>query len=166
MAVRSILVYPHPTLVKTDNTDVLIGDPSLDQIIEDMSDTLDASPGVALAAPQIGYSINMIIVDVNRDKNIKNRDGQGRVILLNPEITKESDPHRVREGCLSVPEFTGNVIRYREVTVEGYQPDGTYLSIESQGFESIAFQHEVDHLRGTIFLDRVRSRRKDLFRRK
>ena len=108
----------------------------------------------------------MIIVDVNRDKNIKNRDGQGRVILLNPKITKESEPHRVREGCLSVPEFTGNVIRYRKIIVEGYQPDGAYLTIESQGFESIAFQHEVDHLKGTIFLDRVRSRRKDLFRRK
>lgn len=112
MAVRSILVYPHPTLLKPDNADVLIGDPSLDQIIEDMNDTLQASPGVALAAPQIGYSVNLIVVDVNQDKNEKNRDGRGKVILLNPEITEQSEPHRVREGCLSVPDFTGNVIRY------------------------------------------------------
>ena len=166
MAVRSILVYPHPTLLKTDNTDVLIGDPSLDQIIQDMNDTLEASPGVALAAPQIGYSVNLIVVDVNRDKNEKNRDGQGKVILLNPEITAQSEPPRVREGCLSVPDFTGNVIRYGKITVEGYQPDGTPMAIETQDFEAIAFQHEVDHLRGTIFLDRVRSRRKDLFRRR
>ena len=132
-------------------------------MVQDMLDTLDASPGVALAAPQIGYAARMIAVDVSRKKG---EQGHGRIVLLNPHILYQEGGRTLREGCLSVPDYTGNVRRYARIVVEGTAPDGQALSLTTSGLEALAFQHEIDHLEGVLFLDRIDSLSTDLFRRR
>ena len=132
-------------------------------IIQDMLDTLAASSGVALAAPQIGESVQIIVVDVSRKKGER---GHGLVVLLNPRIVDQDDQRIIREGCLSVPDYTGNVLRYGRAVVEGMTQEGRPRTIIASGFEALAFQHEVDHLHGMLFLDRIQSLSTDLFRRR
>lgn len=162
MAIRPILLYPHQGL-KSKNAAVVPTDQAAQAVIHDLLDTLAASPGVALAAPQIGHAARIIAVDVSRKKG---ETGHGLVVLLNPVILSQEGPKIVREGCLSVPDYTGNVLRYQEVVVEGTAPDGRPVTVSALGFEALAFQHEVDHLNGTLFLDRIQSLTTDLFRRK
>jgi len=128
-----------------------------------MLDSLAVSPGVALAAPQIGYALRIIVVDVTRKKG---EQGHGLLVLLNPRILHADSPRIVREGCLSVPDFTGNVRRYDQVTLEATTQDGKMTVLSVSGFEALAFQHEIDHLAGILFLDRIESLNTDLFRRK
>jgi peptide deformylase len=162
VAVRPILLYPNPVL-KCNTSPVSPGDARLVSIIQDMLDTLRASPGVALAAPQVGESLRIIVVDVTRKKG---EEGHGLVVLLNPRIVDREEQRMIREGCLSVPDFTGNVRRFGRVVVEGTTPEGRPRTIIASGFEALAFQHEVDHLEGMLFLDRIESLSTDLFRRK
>ena len=162
MAARPILLYPDPIL-KTPTTPVSPGNPDVASIIQDMLDTLRASPGVALAAPQIGCPVQVIAVDVSRKKG---ETGHGLVVLLNPSIRRQERKRIVREGCLSVPDYTGSVLRYEQTVVEGLSPDGAPVTIVASGFEALAFQHELDHLSGLLFLDRIQSLETDLFRRK
>lgn len=162
MALRPILRYPDPAL-KAKAAEVSPDDPSIPLIVQDLLDTLHASPGVALAAPQIGYPARMIVVDVSRKKGER---GHGLIVLLNPQILQQEGRRIVREGCLSVPEYTGNVLRYEQTLIEGIAPDGTILTLATSGFEALAFQHELDHLEGLLFLDRIQSLSTDLFRRK
>jgi peptide deformylase len=126
-------------------------------------DTLEASPGVALAAPQIGYPVKMIVVDMTRKKGAH---GHGRVVLINPRVLHQDGPRVVREGCLSVPDYTGNVRRFEQTVVEGTAPDGRVVILTTSGLEAQAYQHEIDHLEGTLFLDRLDSLSTDLFRRR
>ena len=162
MAVRSILLYPDPIL-KQPAAPVVPGDAELKPLVQDMLDTLAASPGVALAAPQIGRLMQVIVVDVRRKKG---ETGHGLIVLLNPHIVQQDQPRLIREGCLSVPDYTGNVLRYGETIVEGMTPEGQSVTLVTSGFEALAFQHEVDHLNGMLFLDRIQSLSTDLFRRK
>lgn len=141
---------------------VSLDDPALAGIVQDMLDTLEASPGVALAAPQIGCLIQIIVVDASRKKG---ETGHGLVVLLNPRVLEQEQPRVIREGCLSVPDYTGNVLRYERTVVEGLTPDGHMRVLEASGLEALAFQHEVDHLHGRLFLDRIHSLSTDLFRR-
>ena len=162
VAVRPILLYPNPTL-KGLSQPVSLKEQGLGDILQDMLDTLRASPGVALAAPQIGHLLNIIVVDVSRKKG---ETGHGLIVLLNPRIVEQDQVRTIREGCLSVPDYTGNVLRYERTLVEGLTPDGKILVLAASGLEALAFQHEVDHLQGLLFLDRIDSLRTDLFRRK
>ena len=162
MAVRPILFYPDSAL-KTPAAPVSPGDPVIETIVQDMLDTLRASPGVALAAPQIGCLVQIIVVDVSRKKG---ETGHGLVVLLNPRIRDQKQARIIREGCLSVPDYTGNVLRYEQTVVEGWSPDGTPVTLTASGFEALAFQHELDHLSGMLFLDRIQSMDTDLFHRK
>ncbi|MGH7254381.1 MAG: peptide deformylase [Nitrospirales bacterium] len=162
MAVRPILLYPHPVL-KAPARPVSPTDPEATSVVQDMLDTLHASPGVALAAPQIGAGFRIIVVDVSRKPG---EEGHGLVVLLNPLILDQEEERLVREGCLSVPDYTGNVLRHRRTVVEGTTPEGQVRTLITSGFEALAFQHELDHLAGTLFLDRIQSLSTDLFRRK
>jgi peptide deformylase len=159
---RPILLYPDPAL-KVKTARVSPTNPDVAAIVQDMLDTLQASPGVALAAPQIGQLVQIIVVDVSRKKG---EQGHGLVVLLNPRILQQDGPRIIREGCLSVPDYTGNVLRYERTVVQGVSPDGLPITLVASGFEALAFQHEVDHLDGTLFLDRIESLSTDLFRRK
>ncbi|TAJ25774.1 MAG: peptide deformylase [Nitrospirae bacterium] len=162
MSGQPILLYPHPAL-KATAARVAPTNPDVAAIVQDMLDTLKASPGVALAAPQIGRLVRIIVVDVSRKKG---EEGHGLVVLLNPHILQQDGPRMIREGCLSVPDYTGNVLRYERIVVEGTLPNGLPLTLATSGFEALAFQHELDHLEGTLFLDRIESLSTDLFRRK
>lgn len=162
MAVRPIRLYPDPIL-KHPTVPVCLTDPALHDLIQDLLDTLAASDGVALAAPQIGYPVRMIVVDVTRKKGAH---GHGRVVLINPRALHQEGPRIVREGCLSMPDYTGNVRRFEQTVVEGTAPDGRVVILTTSGFEAQAYQHEIDHLEGTLFLDRLDSLSTDLFRRR
>ncbi len=162
MAVRAIRLYPDPIL-KRQTAPVSLTDPALPDLVQDLLDTLEASPGIALAAPQIGCPVRMIVVDVTRKKGAH---GHGLVVLINPRVLHQDGPRVVREGCRSVPDYTGNVRRFEQTVVEGTAPDGRVVILTTSWFEAQAYQHEIDHLEGTLFLDRLDSLSTDLFRRR
>ena len=133
--------------------------------MNDMVETMQFYPGcVGLAASQVGRSERVIVMDVSRYR--KSVEGHGLLVLANPVILEAQNPVMSREGCLSVTDFTGNVLRYTEVLVQAWDLQGNNVQIRSKGFEAIVFQHEVDHLDGLLFLDRVSSLKTDIFRRK
>ena len=164
MAVLDILSIPDERLKKVSES-VTKFDEKLKAFIEDLEQTRQAGPGaVGIAAPQVGRFQRIIIVDVsNMRKSIPNH---GWMVLINPEITKWTGYEIAREGCLSVPDFTGNVIRATHITLQAQDSDGVSVEYKMEGFEARAIQHELDHLDGILFIDRVVSRRTDLFRRK
>lgn len=162
MARREIVLYPDPIL-KSPCTAI---DPESNegrQVADDLEETLDAGPGVGLAAPQIGYPYRVILVDAARNPK---RSGQGRFLLYNPRVVSQAGRQVLREGCLSIPEYTGNVVRAREVWVEGRTRTGETMQVHAEEYEAVVFQHEIDHLDGILFLDRIANTRTDLFRRK
>lgn len=155
-----ILTYPDPALkevsaeVASINGDIL-------SFIDGLIETMKASPGVGLAAPQVGRRLRIIAIDVT-----PRNPGHGLVALINPVIVSSKGSRTVREGCLSIPEYTANVRRAEEVAVRGLDRKGSELVIESSGFEAVAFQHEIDHLDGILFIDRITNMKRDLFHRK
>ncbi|HEY9199020.1 MAG TPA: peptide deformylase, partial [Gammaproteobacteria bacterium] len=117
-----------------------------------------------IAAPQVGRFQRIVIVDVSQMK--RPVPNHGHLILVNPEITQWDGYAVGREGCLSVPDYTGNVIRAERIHLVAFDPQGGRLEFDMEGFEARAVQHEMDHLDGLLFLDRLVSKRNDLFRRK
>jgi peptide deformylase len=163
MAVREILVLPDDRL-KQVSTPVQRFDGALQVAIAELEETRLAGPAaVGIAAPQVGWFERVVIVDVSARKGVPNH---GHLVLVNPEIEHWEGFEIGREGCLSVPDFTGNVIRATRIRLVAQDPEGRPLAFEMDGFEARAVQHEIDHLDGTLFVDRVVSRRTDLFRRK
>lgn len=163
MALLEILQYPDP-LLKQESETVDSFDDSLRKFIADLEETMRAGPGgVGIAAPQTGHFIRVVIVDVSSKPKIEQH---GRMVMVNPEIISYDGFTKGREGCMSVPDHTGNVIRAESIEVEYFDEFGEKHCIQSSGFEARAIQHELDHLEGLLFLDRLVSRRSDLFRRK
>jgi peptide deformylase len=163
VAVRPVVRYPASVLKATASA-IQPGDDA-GALVKDLVDTMRASPGcVGLAAPQIGVSARAFCVDVTGHP--KGRSCAGLVVLLNPVIVAHEGSAVTREGCMSLPDFTGNVRRAREVTVRGTTPEGAEQEITADAFEARALQHEIDHLDGLLFLDRVSSLTADLFPRK
>lgn len=163
MAVLEILKYPDPRL-KEVSEPVEQFDDELRHFINDLEETMRAGPGgVGIAAPQVGRRQRIAIVDVSSKPKIEHH---GKLILINPEITQWEGFAKGREGCMSVPDYTGNVIRAKKISLEYLDEYGNQHAIETKGFEAVAIQHEIDHLEGLLFLDRLVSRRNDLFRRK
>ena len=164
MAVLDILTYPDPRL-KQDSTPVERFDTELGDFIADLEETRRAGPGaVGIAAPQVGRFQRLVIVDVSQMK--RPVPNHGHLVLVNPEITAWNGYAVGREGCLSVPDYTGNVIRAERIHLIAFDPLGQRLEYDMAGFEARAVQHEMDHLDGLLFLDRLVSKRNDLFRRK
>jgi peptide deformylase len=162
MAVQKILHYPHPILKRRSEAVQTIDD-RVNRIIKNLLDTLAASPGVAIAAPQIGEAHRIIVCDVSRKVKDKHH---GRLVLINPLIRRREGKKIFREGCLSVPDYTGNVSRFETIWVEGLDAEGQPIRFMAEGFEALALQHETDHLDGILFLDQIASLSTDLFRRK
>jgi peptide deformylase len=158
-----ILIYPDARL-KQVSQPVETVDESLHAFIADLEQTMRAGPGgVGIAAPQVGDFRRVVIVDVSSKPKIANH---GRLVLINPEILHWEGMAVGREGCLSVPDFTGNVIRAEQITVVALDEQGQSQQYSLHGYEARAVQHEIDHLDGLLFLDRLVSRRRDLFARK
>jgi peptide deformylase len=165
MAVRSILRLPDPAL-KRVAAEVAPGEwRSAERVCADLVDTMHSFPRCCgLAAPQIGEPVRVIAVDVSLHPK---GDADAReIVLVNPRIVSQSGSEVAREGCLSVPELTADVRRATEVVVEGLARTGEPQTITAIGFEARALQHEIDHLDGLLFLDRVESLTRDVFRRK
>lgn len=163
MAIFPVLTFPDERL-KQLATPVEHYDESLREFIRDLEATMRDGPGsVGIAAPQVGQLQRIVIVDVSSKPKIEHH---GRLVLCNPEITEWSGTAMGREGCMSVPDYTGNVIRAEIINLHAYDEYGAEINIECRGYEARAVQHELDHLDGLLFLDRLVSRRNDLFPRK
>ena len=165
MAVRSILLYPDPILKQVAEPVAEVNE-SVVTVIQDLVDTMvDSGHSVGIAAPQIGELCRVLVVDVSKSKLGKDNN-HGLLEMINPEIIEKSGSKMMREGCMSVPDYTGNVTRAEHIVIEFSDRVGQLRVIEASGFEAIAIQHELDHLNGLLFLDRVSSLKTDLYRRK
>jgi peptide deformylase len=163
MSVRPILTYPHP-LLKEKISETDLTQPIWKLVLNDLTDTLRYNPGcVGLAASQIGHSLRCIVVDVSG--SARAGENRGLLKLVNPRVIEASQWKVSREGCLSFPDLLANVKRAQKIRVAAWNENGEFLDFHSVGFEAVALQHEIDHLDGLLFLDRIRSS-KDLFERR
>jgi peptide deformylase len=165
VAVRGVLRFPHP-LLKQRAEPVGAGDRALvERVAADLLDTMRAHEGcVGLAAPQVGESVRIVVVDVTGHPRAAATNGL--LVMVNPRVVESAGEEVAREGCLSIPELTANVRRATEVVVEAVDAAGAPLRVRSVGFEARCVQHELDHLDGVLFLDRVDSLATDVFRRR
>ena len=163
MAVQTILHYPDARLQRV-STPVTVFDAEVERLAADLLDTLCAVSGcVGLAAPRIDDCRRVVIVDVSARKNTPN---YGCMILVNPQILESDGQALAREGCLSVPDYTGNVQRAVRIHLRAQDIHGGYDEYHCEGYEARAVLHELDHLDGLLFLDRLVNRKRDLFLRK
>jgi peptide deformylase len=158
--IRPILKYGDSTLhSRAKPVDALT--PDIDRLIDDMIQTMYAAPGIGLAAPQVGVPLRIFVVDLSLG-----RDPQGLIVMVNPEFVDRSGMQLEEEGCLSVPGFNATVVRPDRAVVKGLDRTGTQYQREGTGLLARAFQHEMDHLDGTMFVDRLRGIKRDLIVRK
>ena len=135
--------------------------PEIDRLVGDMIETMYAAPGIGLAAPQVGAPLRVFVVDLS-----VGRDANGLIVMINPEFVERDGMQLEEEGCLSVPGFNATVVRPQRAVVKGLDRSGTEHRIEGTGLLARAFQHEMDHLDGTVFVDRLRGIKRDLIVRK
>lgn len=160
MAVRPILLYPDPVLrVRCD--DVEIFDDELRRLAEDMVETMHNAPGVGLAAPQVGDRRRLAVVDLSLGE-----DPDALLILVNPRIVEEEGQATETEGCLSLPGLTDRVDRPARIRLEARDLDGEPFEVVADNWFARAICHEVDHLDGVLFVDRLRGLRRERARRK
>jgi peptide deformylase len=151
MAIRPIVLLGDPVL-RTPAAPVEAFDDELRSLVSDMFETMYHAEGVGLAAPQIGLSHRVLVIDTRKDDD----PDRGRVALINPEIVAVSrETDKASEGCLSIPGLEEFVERPAVVEVRGLDPEGREVSIEADDLLSRALQHEIDHLDGVLFIDRV-----------
>ena len=163
MAIFDVLVYPD-TRLRRVSSPVRNIDDDLSKFVFDLEETMRAGPpSVGIAAPQVGRFERIVIIDVSSKPDIPNH---GKLILINPKIVSKQGSVVGREGCLSVPDYTGNVMRAEALTLQALNLVGKTVNYQMEGFEARAISHEIDHLEGVLFLDRLVSRRNSLFRRK
>lgn len=163
MPVLKVLEFPDPVLKKVSQK-VIIFDLVLESLVNDLIETLGSHKYcVGIAAPQVGNLQRIVVIDVSRAR--KPVPNNGLLILINPVILDTSNLKIVREGCLSIPDFTANVKRAMNITIAYQSLDGTTTTLTTKDFEAHAIQHEIDHLDGVLFLDRITNPASDLFRR-
>ncbi|MEA3493938.1 MAG: peptide deformylase [Candidatus Margulisiibacteriota bacterium] len=143
--IRKILRFPDPVLRKKAKS-VKRVTPEIVKLIDSMLETMYAAPGIGLAAPQIGESLRIIVTDI----------GDGPISMLNPEIVSKNGAQTITEGCLSVPGVEAPVERASHVVIKGLDRKGESVKIEAAGLMATVFQHEIDHLDGMVFIDRVK----------
>ncbi len=163
MPVRPVVRLPQPVLKRVARPVGRVGDGEL-ALAEDLVDTMRSSPAcVGLAANQIGDERRAFCVDVTGHR--KAESCHGLLVLFDPVLVEARAPATAREGCLSVPDLTGNVVRATEVVMQGLTTEGESQQIEADAFEARALLHELDHLDGLLFLDRIDSFAADVFKR-
>ncbi|MDQ4048222.1 MAG: peptide deformylase [Actinomycetota bacterium] len=165
MAVRDVLLFPHPALKRKARPLGPGGRAEAERVAADLLDTMAAHPGCAgLAAPQLGELVRIVAVDVS--EHPKAETTNGLLLLADPEVVAASGAEVAREGCLSIPHLTANVRRATAIELHARTPAGDPVELRSEGFEARCLLHEIDHLDGLLFLDRVDSLTTDVFRRK
>ncbi len=135
--------------------------PDIDQLVGDMIETMYAAPGVGLAAPQVGVPLRLFVVDVS-----VGRDPDSLIVMINPEFVEREGTQLEEEGCLSIPGFQATVLRPTRAVVRGLDRTGREQQREGTGLLARAFQHEMDHLDGKLFVDRLRGIKRDMIVRK
>jgi len=135
--------------------------PEVETLIDDMIETMYAAPGIGLAAPQVGVPLRIFVLDLS-----VGRDPTALHVMINPEFVERDGMQLEEEGCLSVPGFTSTVARPKRVVVKGLNRQGETHTLEGTGLLARALQHEIDHLNGCLFVDRLRGISKDLIVRK
>ncbi len=158
--IRTILTYPDPEL-KKKSAPVTIINEAVQTLAHDMAETMYAAPGVGLAAPQIGVHQRLIVIDVAGQD-----EAPELITAINPVIIHAEGEVFEEEGCLSVPKYAANVRRHARVIVKGLDIDGNECTWKAEGLLAIAFQHEIDHLEGILFVDHLSPLKRDLFRRR
>lgn len=158
--IRPILKYGDRTLhERAKQVDAVTAD--IDRIVGDLIDTMYAAPGIGLAAPQVGIPLRIFVIDLSLG-----RDPSGLIVMINPEFVERGGLQLEEEGCLSVPGFNATVVRPSRAVVRGLDRAGQEHRREGTGLLARAFQHEMDHLEGTLFVDLLRGIKRDLIVRK
>jgi peptide deformylase len=161
MALREIVFVPEPVLRKKARKVTDFG-PELQTLLDDMVETMRAAPGVGLAAPQVNVPLRVIVVEYSEDEDEEEEKPEAKRVppklfqVVNPEIIKFSDDKDVgTEGCLSIPNYIGDVERPLGIVIKGQNRQGRPIRIKAEGWLARIFQHEVDHLEGVLFTDRA-----------
>ena len=157
MAIRKIVTYPDP-LLKEVSSKVEVFDQQLINLLDDMYETMQSAHGIGLAAPQIGILQQIAVIDVSEDRT-------ERLNLINPNITWSDGSTPSEEGCLSIPEYRDTLKRSKEVIVEYKDETGKENELRADGLLAICLQHEIDHLNGVLFVDRLSRLKRELFKR-
>jgi peptide deformylase len=161
MSIRDVIQYPDPFL-RQPTRPVERFDEELRAWIQEMADIMYDEPGVGLAANQVGIDRSVLVYDVNPRSEERNYRA-----LINPEIVeREGSQLSENEGCLSVPGFRSDVKRYATVHVKALDLEGREIDIHAEGFESVVLQHEIDHLNGVLFIDRISPLKRELYKRR
>jgi len=160
MSLRTILTFPNPILRKKTKK-ISTFDDSLQTLATDMIETMYDAPGVGLAAPQIGESIQLIVVNASQDD-----DGKESMIMINPEITEKEGNQVDEEGCLSVLDLTASVKRSKKITVSYQDITGEKQEISVEDRFAVVLQHEIDHLHGILFIDHLSTLKRALYKKK
>ncbi len=160
MSIRTILKYPDPVLRKKAQP-VTSFDDTLKALINDMAETMYNAPGIGLAAPQIGESIQLIVVDITKED-----DEKTFMTMVNPKITVKEGTQLDEEGCLSVPELTSKVKRFNKITVSFQNLEGKEQELTTVDRFAVVLQHEIDHLNGILFIDHLSSLKRSLYKKK
>ena len=160
MALRSIVKWGDPVL-HTPSRPVGEIDGAIASLFEDMVETMYAAPGIGLAAPQIGVPLRVIVIDLSVGE-----ETGGLIKLVNPEIVEKEGEQREEEGCLSIPNVAGTPVRPARVTVKGLDPEGRERVYTATELLARAFCHEIDHIDGLLFVDRLTPLKRDLLKRK
>jgi peptide deformylase len=160
MSVLEVRKYPEDVLKKKALV-VDMAEKGLQRLIDDMIETMYASAGIGLAAPQVGVKKRVIVVDVGARE-----DGHPLLVVINPEIVLAEGLIESEEGCLSVPEYIAHIKRAERIVVRGLDRDGNPVEIEATGLLARAFQHEIDHLDGVLILDRISAIKREFFNKR
>lgn len=164
MAVLDIITIPDP-LLKEISKPIKDIDDKLRVLAQNMKETIYFHKQcVGISAVQVGILLRIIVVDASMSASVHRNNGL--LIMINPVITYSSGKAKSREGCLSVPDFIGSVVRKKKIEVEYLDLNGKKQILKTDGFEAVVIQHEIDHLDGKVFLDRVTSLNTDVFRRR
>jgi peptide deformylase len=160
MALLKIRTYPDPVLKETAK-DIKDIDGRVNTLVDSMVQTMYAAPGIGLAAPQIGESGRLIVIDIDHQN-----PGKQLLKLINPQIIERNGVVTWEEGCLSVVDYNAEVKRSAQVLVRAYTPEQKEIEVEADGLLAVVLQHEIDHLDGKLFIDRISRIKRELYRRK
>jgi peptide deformylase len=157
---RKILTYPDPEL-KKKAAPVTVIDDALRELVQDMAETMYDAPGVGLAAPQIGVHQRVIVIDIASEDEAPNL-----IVAINPTIVQADGESYEEEGCLSVPKYAANVRRHARIVANYLNLKGDEMNCKAEGLLAVAFQHEIDHLDGILFVDHISPLKREIFKRR
>jgi peptide deformylase len=162
MALREVLQFPDPRLKQVSKSIARVDD-EIRELARDMIEVMYDEPGIGLAAPQVGASIRMFVIDTEWSDDDAE---QNPSVMINPEIVEREGNITWEEGCLSVPDYTANVERDAKITLRATDLDGNPIEEQAEGLRAVCIQHEIDHLDGILFIDRISRLKRSLYVKK